>query len=123
MSTMKVLLIDDEAPIVAMYNEKLSKEGFNVLTAANGIIGIQIAKKERPDVILLDIIMPKLNGLDVLKELKNEPTTKDIPVYLLTNIQEETGEDRGKQFGAAGYLFKAETEPGELVRMLKGLKK
>lgn len=119
---MKVLLIDDEAPIINMYKEKLTKEGYKVLTAPNGVVGIQTAKDEQPDVILLDIIMPKINGLDVLKELKNEPKTKDIPVYLLTNIQEETGEDRGKQFGAAGYMFKAETEPAKLVEVLKGLK-
>lgn len=119
---MKVLLIDDEMPIITMYQEKLAKEGFKILTANDGATGIQIAKAEKPDVILLDIIMPKINGLDVLKELKNEPTTKDIPVYLLTNIQEETGEDRGRSLGAAGYMFKAETEPGKLVKMLNELK-
>lgn len=119
---MKVLLIDDEPPIITMYSEKLTISGFEVVSAFDGETGLKKARTDKPDVILLDVIMPKMNGLDVLKTLKSDPETKDIPVYLLTNIQEATGEERGKQFGAAGYLFKAETEPSRLVEVLRKIK-
>ena len=120
---MKVLIIDDEAPIVGMYQEKLEHEGFQVLSATGGESGIEKAKKEKPDIILLDLIMPKLNGLDVLKTLKGDPITQNIPVFLLTNIPEDSGGDKGQKLGAAGYLFKAETEPQKLVQVLKGFQK
>lgn len=120
---MKVLIIDDEPPIVAMYQEKLEHEGFTVISATGGEAGIERAKKDKPDVILLDLIMPKLNGLDVLKNLKGDPITQPIPVFLLTNIPEESGGDKGDKLGAAGYLFKAETEPHQLAEVLKKLEK
>lgn len=120
---MKVLIIDDEAPIITMYSEKLTSEGFKVVAANDGVSGLEQARKEKPDVILLDLIMPKINGLDVLKELKNDPATAKIPVYLLTNIPQETGSGKGRQLGADGYLFKADTEPKVLVEALRALKR
>lgn len=119
---MKVLIVDDEPPIVAMYTEKLIEEGFEVIQALDGEEAIEVAKQNRPDVILLDLIMPKINGLDALKALKTEPLTQHIPVYLLTNIPEESSGSKGKDLGATGYLFKAETEPAALVEVLKKIK-
>lgn len=120
---MKVLLVDDEAAIVAMYKEKLTDEGFTVTCAADGEEALMMAKKDRPDVILLDLIMPKINGLDVLKQLKDDPLTAPIPVYLLTNIPAESGGNKGEDLGATGYLFKAETEPAALASVLKKIGK
>lgn len=117
---MKILIIDDEKALLTMYEDKMKTEGFEVVTAADGEEGLQKAIDTKPDVILLDIIMPKVNGLDVLKNFKSNEATKHVPVYLLTNIPEVSAE-KGKELGAAGYLFKAETEPGKLVEFLKGL--
>lgn len=114
-----VLLVDDEPAILDMYKAKLDQEGFTVLTATNGLDGIEIAKKERPSVILLDIIMPQVNGFDVLKTLKESPETKDIPVFITTNLPEHTSGQKAKELGAVSYLVKAEYEPGMIADILK----
>lgn len=117
---MRVLIVDDEKSILKMYHERLAMEGMEVVTASDGQSGINMAKSEKPDVILLDIIMPKFNGLDVLKTIKEDPETKDIPVFLLTNLPQECSGDKAKELGAAGYLVKAEYEPKMIVDVIKG---
>lgn len=117
----KILIIDDEEAVLEMYKIKLEMEGLRVLTAPDGQTGIEITRQEKPEVILLDIIMPKLNGLDVLKILKEDKKTKEIPVFLLTNLPQESGGGKGKELGAAGYLVKAEYEPKTLASMIKGV--
>ncbi len=119
---MKVLVIDDEKALLTLYEDKLKSEGFEVVTAPDGEEGLQVAIKAQPDVILLDIIMPKMNGLDVLKRFKSTPETKHIPVYILSNIPEETIQ-KAQHFGSAGYFFKVETEPSKLVKLLKDIEK
>jgi CheY-like chemotaxis protein len=118
---MKVLIVDDESGILKMYSEYLSSQGFEVITSPNGEEGIKIAKEQKPEVILLDIIMPKLNGLDVLKNIKQDPDLKNIPVYLLTNLPEECSGQKAKELGAAGYLVKAQNEPKVIADVIKGL--
>lgn len=119
---MKILIVDDEESILDMYTEKLVAEKFTVITAPDGIAGLKKAEEEGPDVILLDIIMPQVNGLDILKQLKGNDKTKKIPVYLLTNIPEGSSTGKAKELGADGYLLKAETEPMQLSEFLKELK-
>lgn len=118
---MKILIIDDEDDVLVMYKERLESDKFEVITANNGQKGLDLAFSQKPDVILLDIIMPKFNGLDVLQMLKSRTETKDIPVYLLTNLPEEASGEKAKQLGAAGYLVKANNEPGVVANLLKGL--
>jgi DNA-binding response OmpR family regulator len=117
----KVVIIDDEEGVLQMYKTKLDMEGFQSFTALDGQTGISIIKKEKPDVILLDIIMPRVNGFDVLKILKEDKETKDIPVFLLTNLPQEAGGAKGTELGAAGYLVKADYEPATLAKMIKGV--
>jgi len=117
----KILIIDDEDAVLKMYKMKLEMEGLTVLTALDGQSGIEVTKKEKPDLILLDIIMPVLNGLDVLKILKEDSETKEIPVFLLTNLPAEAGSTKGTALGAAGYLVKADYEPATLANMIKGV--
>ena len=116
---MKALIIDDEKSILKMYSEYLKTAGFEVFSASGGEQGLVIAKEQKPDFILLDIIMPKLNGLDVLKTIKEDPDIKDIPVFLLTNLPEECSGNKAKELGAAGYLVKAEYEPKMVVEVIK----
>jgi len=85
----KVLLIEDEVLILRMYEKIFSFEGFGVITAVDGIEGLEKAKTEKPNLILLDIMMPKMDGLRVLEQLKAEPLTKDIPVVVLTNLSSD----------------------------------
>ena len=109
----KILIIDDEDSILNMYGEALS--GHEVLFAHNGEEGLNMATQCEPNLILLDIIMPKFNGLDVLDRLKNQEDTASIPVMILTNLPKEASADQAKQLGAAGYFVKAEFDPDRLA--------
>lgn len=119
---MKVLIIDDEDGILQMYSEYLNQSGMETIQAQNGEMGMKLAKEKRPDVVLLDIIMPRYNGLDVLKDMKSDPDLKNIPVFLLTNLPEESSGGKAKELGAAGYLVKAENEPKMILDVIKGAK-
>lgn len=117
---MKVLIVDDERGVLKMYSEFLTGAGVETFQANDGQTGMKLAKEQRPDVILLDIIMPRYNGLDVLKDLKNDPDLKNIPVFLLTNLPKESSGDKAKELGASGYLVKAQYEPRMIIDVLKG---
>jgi len=116
---MKILLVEDEEMLANMYEVKFQNEGFDLIKALDGMQGLELAKKEKPDFILLDIIMPKMDGFSVLKALKDEPTTKDVPVMLLTNLGQEEDVKRGKELGSVGYLVKANVTPSEVVDAVK----
>ncbi len=120
---MKILLIEDELALLDMYQGKLEREGFTVKTATDGQAGLALSQAEDFDVILLDIIMPKMNGLDVLQQIRQNPKTKDTAVYLLSNIPEDLNAAKVKGLGATGYFFKADTEPAVLVDFLHKLEK
>lgn len=117
MDKKKILIIDDEKPILNMYSAALTD--FSVITADNGEEGLKIAKKEKPDLIYLDIIMPQLNGLDVLKNLKTDKMTSEIPVILLTNLPKEASADKAKALGAEDYFVKVDYEPEKLAEVTK----
>ena len=116
---MKILIIDDEKGILRIYSDKLQASGYEALTSENGDDGIKKAIAEQPDLILLDIIMPKINGLDVLKSLKLNDSTKAIPIVLLTNLPEEMSADKARELGATDYLVKAEHDPSEIIERIK----
>ncbi len=115
----KILIIDDEEPILNMYGEALSNH--DVMFANNGEIGLEMAIKNVPDLILLDIIMPKFNGLDVLDQLKNDKDTSSIPVMILSNLPKEASADKARELGAVGYFVKAEFEPEKLASTVNRL--
>jgi DNA-binding response OmpR family regulator len=121
MEKRKILIIDDEEAILNMYSLVLSD--FDVITAENGEEGLKIAKTQQPDLIYLDIIMPKLNGLDVLKKLKDNDETKEIPVILLTNLPEEASRDKAMSLGAYDYFVKVDFEPEKLADTTKSILK
>lgn len=120
---MKVLIIDDEQGILKMYSQCLASGGFQTITATDGNTGIKMAKEQKPDLIFLDIIMPRYNGLDVLKDIKNDPDLKKIPVFLLTNLPAETSSPKARELGASGYLVKAQYEPKMLLDIVKNAEK
>lgn len=115
----KILIVDDEEPILNMYGEAL--QSHEVVFAKNGEEGLKSAATEQPDIILLDIIMPKFNGLDVLDQLKNNQDTSSIPVIILTNLPKEASADKARELGAVGYFVKAEFEPEKLARAVNDL--
>ncbi len=117
----KVLLVEDDSFISQMYQTKLSMQGFVVVAAMDGEEGLQLAKKELPDIILLDIMLPKLDGWQVLEALKIEESTKDIPVILLTNLGAQEDIERGLELGAVDYMIKAHFIPSEVIEKINTL--
>ncbi|MBT6691253.1 response regulator [Candidatus Parcubacteria bacterium] len=115
----KILLIEDEEMLANMYEVKFKNEGFDLVKALDGEQGLEMAKTVSPDFILLDIIMPKMDGFSVLKALKEDATTKDVPVMLLTNLGQDEDIERGKSLGSVGYLVKANITPSEVVDAVK----
>ncbi len=110
-SKQKILLVDDDPLLTKMYQSKLTQEGYLVSFAHNGIDGIALAKSEKPNLILLDVMMPKMDGIDTLKELKKDPVTKTIPVVMLTNLGDSEYHVEGaKLLGAEEYLMKSSTD-------------
>ncbi len=117
----KILLVEDDKMLADMYITKFSKEGLKVIRAEDGAQGLEMAKKEKPDLVLLDIIMPKLDGFAVLKELKSDPTMGTTHVLLLTNLGQTEDVEKGKQLGADDYFIKANHTPAEIVEKVKYL--
>lgn len=112
----KIVLIEDEEILATMYKLKFSKAGYDIQVAADGEQGLALVKEVWPDLILLDIIMPKKDGFAVLKELKADLQLRNIPIYLLTNLGQEEDVKKGKELGATGYFVKANFTPGEIVK-------
>lgn len=115
----KVLIVEDEATLNKAIADFLVAENFEVLSALDGQAGIEMAKKELPDLILLDIILPQKDGYEVLDDLKKDEKTKNIPVILLTNL--ESQEDIVKAFekGATTYLVKSDYKLQDVVKKIK----
>lgn len=117
----KILLVEDDPFLLSMYNTKFELENFKVVTADDGEKGLKLALKEVPDVILLDIMLPKMDGFEVLKALRADKKTNRIPVILLTNLSQKEKVKEGLSLGADDYLIKAHFMPSEVVEKIKKL--
>ncbi len=115
----KILVVEDDSMISSMYKTKFEADGFTVLTASDGAEGLESAKKEKPDIIMLDVILPRLDGFSVLEEIKKDKTTKNIPVIMLTNLGTEEDKAKGEKLGALDYLVKASLTPGQVSAKIK----
>ena len=118
-----ILLVEDDAFVSDIYQTKLDKEGFNVEMAVNGVEAMKILEKTKPDLILLDIVMPYMDGMEVLKKLKEKEEWKSIPVVLLTNLSEKEKVEEGLGMGANDYLIKSHFTPTEVLDKVKTLLK
>lgn len=115
----KVLLVEDDAMIVDMYKMRLEEEGFEVFVTDKGSEALKIAAKEKPILVLLDIILPEIDGFAVLQLLKEDVKTKKIPVVLLTNLGQESDRQKGLELGAADYFVKAQFTPANVITAIK----
>ena len=115
----KILIIEDAATLRKTMAEYLVAEKFEALEAADGELGIALAKKEIPDLVLLDIILPKKNGYEVLEELKKDEQTKKIPVILLTNLESTEDIEKAFEKGASTYLVKSDYRLEDIVKKIK----
>ncbi|MBI4360038.1 MAG: response regulator [Candidatus Jacksonbacteria bacterium] len=116
-NSLKILLVDDEKFILKMYQTKLEQAGYYVETASSGKDAVSRAKEDHPDLIFLDIVMGNMDGLEALKQLKKDPATKNVPVFMLTNIVSERDKKEALNLGAAGYCIKTDTEPADLLQV------
>lgn len=114
-----ILIVEDDPVLSRMYTEKLKHEGFKVLVANNGETGLKMALEERVSLILLDIMLPKLSGTDLLERLRADPRGKTLPVVALSNLAEQTEKDKVLKFGAKEYLIKAMQTPEQVVEKIK----
>lgn len=110
-----VLLIEDELFIQELYQNRLEKAGFEVLVASDGLEGV-IKANSNPDIVLLDIMLPKMHGMEVLSKLKESPQTKDIPIVMLTNLGQESIIKEAFKKGCLGYIMKMRVTPSELAQ-------
>lgn len=114
-----ILFIEDESALQKTFNDLLEKEGYQIISALDGEVGLKLAKSKKPDLILLDLILPKIHGFDVLKELKSSPETKDIPIIVLTNLEGMEDIDKAIELGAKTYLVKTQYNLNEVLDKIK----
>lgn len=114
-----VLLMEDDPLLHKMYQTKLVSEGYDVLVAQDGEEGLTLALSKKPQCIVLDVMVPKKSGLEVLEALSKDETGKTIPVIMLTNLSREEERQKALSLGAKAYLIKAETTPKQVVEMIK----
>ena len=118
----KILLIEDEPILASMYQEKLSQEGFQVILTSEAKGALKLAKEEKPDLILLDILLPRENGIYFLKELMKEKEIYSIPpVIAFSNYDEPTTKKEALRLGVKNYLIKTNYTPSEIVAKIKQL--
>lgn len=114
-----ILIVEDDPVLQKMYTEKFNFEGFNVLNARDGIEALNMATKNDLDIILLDIMLPRMSGTDFLERYRQSPKGKDTPVLVLTNLAEDEEKQKLLKLGAKGYLIKAMQTPEQVVVNIK----
>ncbi|HEX6461791.1 MAG TPA: response regulator [Candidatus Saccharimonadales bacterium] len=119
MITKKIAIIEDDQVIAEMYRMKFEVENFEVEVAANGRLGVELVESMQPDMILLDIQMPEMNGEEALRKIRGHEWGKHIPVMVLTNLGEEEAPKGLKQLDVISYIVKADLTPSQVVKRVK----
>jgi len=114
-----ILLIEDDLPMVKMYSTKLKIEGFQIVVAYDGEEGLTKLKEEPPGLVLLDLMIPKVGGMEVLEQMKADAKLKDVPVVVLSNLSQEEDMVRAKELGVKDFLIKSNYTPSQVVKIVK----
>jgi len=114
-----ILIVEDDPYILKMYELKLGMAGYDVKTAINGRLGLDKVREKKPDLILLDILMPEMDGFEVLEHLKGDPDTKGVPVLVLSNLGQE--DHINKAMSVQGFIVKSQYTPSQVVETIKGV--
>ena len=115
----KILLVEDEKIMINLLQKKLTQEGYDVKVAVNGEEGLKAMKEEKPDIVLLDIIMPKMGGFEVMEEMGKDPVLREIPIVIISNSGQPVELDKAKELGAKDWLIKTEFDPQEVVEKVE----
>ena len=118
-----ILIVEDDKFLRELITQKLSKEGFNVSEAVDGEEGIKKIKEEKPQLVLLDLILPGIDGFEVLSRMKEDPIVSSTPVIILSNLGQKEDVEKGLKLGAVDYLIKAHFTPGEIIEKIRGILK
>jgi len=114
-----IIFIEDERALQTTFQNILKQEGYNVVPALDGKEGLKLVKDKKPDLVLLDLILPKIDGIEVLREVKKNEETKEIPVIVLTNLEELKKIEEALELGAKTYLIKANYTVEEVIEKIK----
>ena len=114
-----ILIIEDDKFLRELIAQKLTKEGYKMSEAVDGEEGIKKVKSEQPDLVLLDLILPGIDGFEVLSKMKEDSSLVSIPVIILSNLGQKEDVEKGLKLGAADYLIKAHFTPGEIIDKIK----
>jgi DNA-binding response OmpR family regulator len=117
----KVMIVDDDLVLRQMYGERLKAEHYEIIEAGSGQEALDILKDKHPDIILLDVMMPKMNGIDVLKTIRADENTKDIPVIILTALLQQIDQIKSLLNEKDSYLTKSTTLPAEVVKKVQAV--
>jgi len=120
---LKILFIEDDPDQIFLYQSKFGLEGFEFFSVRTGAEGLELAKTKKPDLILLDLVLIAESGVDVLADLKKDPTTESIPVVILTNLVQEEVIEKTKKLGAVDFIVKANMMPSEVVQRVREILK
>jgi DNA-binding response OmpR family regulator len=115
----KILLVEDDANLREIYSARFAAESYQVITASDGEEALATAVRERPDLIVLDVMMPKISGFDVLDILRSTPETKDTKVIMMTALSQDTDRQRGESLGVNKYLIKSQVTLEDVVNSVK----
>ena len=118
-----ILVVEDDKFLRELIAQKLSREGYKVFEAIDGEVGIKKIEKEKPDLVLLDLILPGIDGFEVLTKMKKNPAVASTPVIILSNLGQKDDVERGLKLGAVDYLIKAHFTPGEIVDKVRNILK
>lgn len=116
---LKILVVEDDKFLRELITQKLIREGHDVKGAVDGEDGVIKIKEEKPDIILLDLILPGIDGFEVLAKVKDDPELKNIPVLILSNLGQRDDVERGLKLGAVDFLIKAHFTPGEIIEKIE----
>ncbi len=119
MASASILVVEDTDLLRKIYIDKLTSSGYETIGAADGLEALAVLRSRTVDLILLDLIMPKMSGLQVLETVKKDPRTKNIPVLILSNLGQESDIERGLSLGAVDYLIKNEAKPADVADKIK----
>jgi two-component system alkaline phosphatase synthesis response regulator PhoP len=119
----KILYVEDQARLRNVLSDLLQKSGFEVFTASDGELGLKIIEEKKPDLVLLDLILPKKDGFEVLEILRSKKETEHLPVVILTNLEEKYDIERAMAYGVRAYLVKTNYGIDELVEKIKEILK
>ena len=119
MEKKKILIIEDDKFLLKLYGDKLRRAGFEVFESLTGEEGLNKTSVNKPDLIILDLILPSKSGFEILSELKLDPKTRNIPVIILTNLEQKSDIKRGLEMGAVTYLVKTDFSTNELPQLVK----